>query len=90
MNKYWCRISYWLWSKLIFTCPTTDGRRFVLHLIPSWGQRGGKDWYQVPITYQKCIMWDYYYWYPNDADAMGCCVNGIFSIGIPFTKRRII
>ena len=79
------RLKHWLYNKLIFTCPTTDGGRFVLHLVPSFGLRGVLH----NNVYQKCIMWDYYTWYPNDEDLMGYSKDGTFSVGIPFTKHEL-
>lgn len=83
------RLMYWIRDKFIFTCPCTDGTRFVLHLIPHWGDRGIKGKWDYG-WYQKCIMWDYYYWAPNDPDLMGWSQDGIWSIGIPFTKHNIV
>ena len=80
------RLMHWIRDKFIFTCPCTDGTRFVLHLIPHLGDRSIKGKWE----YQKCIMWDYYYWAPNDPDLMGWSQDGIWSIRIPFTKHNIV
>ena len=82
------RLTHWIRDKFIFTCPCTDGTRFVLHLIPHYGLRGTDR--GNPSIYQKCIMWDYYYWAPHDPDLMGWSQDGIWSIGIPFTKHNIV
>ena len=75
-------IIWYLRDKLIFTHPKTDGGRFVLHLIPHFGVRGIK----ASLMYQKCIMWEYYTWYPHDETLQGYSEEVYFSIPIPFIK----
>lgn len=68
--------------------PQTNGSKLVIHPFPTIYEVG--DNYPSKTPWQKALVWDWYYYWPNDEDLMGYSEDHNIAILIPFTKRERI
>lgn len=75
-----------LHCKLKISIPQTDGSKLVIYIFPYLCEVGSC--FPDKNPWQRALIWEWFYYYPNDIELAGYSEDHNFIVRIPFTKRE--